>query len=610
MCGIVGILNRNEEPVSREILAHMTKRLAHRGPDANGVFTNGEIGIGHRRLSIVDPTPHSDQPMRLGSGRFVLSYAGELYNFKDIRHELKQKNIIFKTEGDTEVVYQALSAWGMKACERFNGMAALSWVDLDQRCLYLVRDRHGIKPLYYADLGSTLIFASEIKAMRDHPDFKPELNLDSFAEYMAFQNTIGGQTLFKNVQMVPQASIVRIPFEKDQPIETTQYYRPQFETDMRNLSVEQKAEKLDALLKEAITRQMGGKEQPSVYLSGGIDSSLISSIASLQHSPIHTIHIGFDVKNAARDEQHYDEYEAAKAISQIIGSTHHAQMMSAEKSGSNFENIILNLEDVKMGQCYANDAAARTASEFGKTVVSGLGSDELFGGYPWRNKIVLNSSSMAEFEKNIHDYWHSLTREDERNKLLSPIISHVKHVDTRAIVRDVLTIDDIQGEGQQNYFNAWRAFEYRTFLQGLLMLEDKIGMSYGVETRFPFLDNEIVEYAMQLPFAHALSSGNNKGKMILREVLRKYLPEEYAARRKIGFTGANNSWYRIGGGQYVRKQLFDPKEPIYDYTDYQFVKKLMEEHLAGITNRHRLIWALLSLNQMLKIFFHNSSAPQ
>ena len=607
MCGIVGILNRDGTPVDRSYLEAMTNAVKHRGPDGEGIYVSGSVGIGHRRLAILDQSEHAAQPMRFSGQAFTLSFSGEIYNYSDLRLELEKQGVQFRSSGDTEVVYQALALWGETAVAKFKGMFAIAWIDEDKRELLLARDQMGIKPLYYLASASSVLFASEIKSILAVPGSRAALNLQALAQYLAFQNVFGAETFFDGICEIEPGECRRVSFSKVQPDRVSRFGGFDFGYEDASLSFEETAEHLEYLLTQAVQRQNTNEAAPSVYLSGGLDSSLLAVLAS-QHSEITAITVGFDVEGAEAFERDADETQIAQDIANQIGLKHLQCRVSSGQAQNATPDIIRHLEDPKMGQSYANFEAARLAGEAGKTVLSGLGADEFLGGYPWRYGAALSSEDDEVLRDNIHAYWHGLTLADERKQLLKPIWSDVRDVDTYDLVAQrTATLNDMEGPARG--YRVWRAFEFQTFLRGLLSVDDKLGMAHSVETRFPFLDEDLVEFMLKIPVQHLLPItqmdqplSNTEGKKILRHLVEKNLSPTIANRKKRGFTGPNNSWYRAHQASYLRADLTDPQAPLFDFLDFKSVCAAVEEHIEGKSQRHRLIWSLLSVNQWCREF--------
>ena len=296
MCGICGVLNFDGAPVSPAVLQVMTDAIAHRGPDGEGHFTEGGIGLGHRRLAIIDLSEAASQPMTTPDGRFVISYNGEVYNFQELRLELGAAGRVFVSRSDTEVVLAALAEWGVEALNRFNGMFAFALWDNKTRELLLARDRYGIKPLYYTRVGNTLLFASEIKAFLAYPAYEPQLDPEALVEYFTFQNLFTDRSLFKGVRILPAGCYLLVGREVGR---VERYWDFAVSEPKEKRSADDYAAELDHLFRAAVDSQLVGDVPISAYLSGGIDSGSITSIAA-QHFPhLRSFTIGFDLSSAS-----------------------------------------------------------------------------------------------------------------------------------------------------------------------------------------------------------------------------------------------------------------------------------------------------------------------
>ena len=279
MCGIAGVLNFNGEPASPLLLKRMTDAISHRGPDGEGHYIDEALGLGHRRLAIIDLSAAGHQPMATTNGRFVISYNGEVYNFKELQIELEAEGNRFHSRTDSEVVLKALAQWGTDALTRFNGMFALALWDTERKELLLARDRHGIKPLYYAQVGNRLLFGSEVKAILADPSYRTEMDHDGLLEYLTFQNFFTDRTLFKNVHLLPQGSFLRISAERG--IRTpTRYWDYMFEEPKSSADEQEYVEELDRLFQQAVSRQLISDVDVGAYLSGGMDSGAVTALAA------------------------------------------------------------------------------------------------------------------------------------------------------------------------------------------------------------------------------------------------------------------------------------------------------------------------------------------
>ena len=504
MCGITGYVNLDGEQVSPSILEQMTRALEHRGPDGQGIWHHDHIGLGHTRLKIIDLSPLGNQPMISNDRNFILSYNGEIYNFEELKNELKTKGYQFNSTTDTEVLLNGFVEWGINVIHRLNGMFAFVIYDMRQNTLYLARDRYGIKPLYYTQKNKTLIFGSEIKSIIQHPSINVEINLEGLLEYFTFQNFFTDQTLFKDIFLLGPGQYLKIDlnsFKGENSVKNliVSYWDYDFAEPSSSRSEESYLEELDELFQQAVQRQLMSDVPVGSYLSGGMDSGSITAIASQHLKNMPTFTCGFDTRSASGHEANYDERLAAEHMSCIFGTEHYEMFLKASDMERVLPRVVWSLEEPRVGQSYPNYCIAQLASKFSKVVLSGTGGDELFGGYPWRYVRSLQSDNFEHYVDDYYLYWQRLIPNAEMQKIFHPIWDHVKHVKTRDIFRNVFPVSAEKLTKPEDYINHSLYFEAKTFLHGLLVIEDKLSMSHSLETRVPFLDNDLVDFAMKLP---------------------------------------------------------------------------------------------------------------
>ncbi|MBM3821247.1 MAG: asparagine synthase (glutamine-hydrolyzing), partial [Acidimicrobiia bacterium] len=500
MCGIAGVLNRGGEPVSPVVLRQMTNAIAHRGPDGEGFYSDTSVGLGHRRLSIIDLSPAGTQPMVSSDGQVVLSYNGEVYNFRELRAELVRAGYQFRSTTDSEVVLNAWHHWGPAAVSRFNGMFAFAVWDTRERTLFLVRDRYGIKPLYYASLGRAFVFGSEQKAIMQHPEFDPALDTEALLEYFTFQNIFTDRTLLRGVRLLPAASIARLSADGGE-LHISRYWDFRFRDPDGPVDVREYREELDRLIQQAVSRHLITDVELGAYLSGGMDSGTLTALAAIELPCIKSFTCGFDVSSASGIELAFDERAKAEAMSARFCTEHYEMVLKAGDMERCLPKLAWHMEEPRVGQSYPIYYAAQLASKFVKVVLSGAGGDELFGGYPWR---YYRATACNDFEHYIDEYytfWQRLIPNKAIAKVFAPIWGEVKHVWTRDIFRDVFLTHDNELDRPEDYINHSLYFEAKTFLHGLLVVEDKLSMAHGLETRVPFMDNDLVDFAMRCPIA-------------------------------------------------------------------------------------------------------------
>jgi asparagine synthase (glutamine-hydrolysing) len=625
MCGIAGVLDLRGRAVPPAVLEQMTRRLAHRGPDGEGVFVDGCLGLGHRRLAVIDLSPAGAQPMSSPDGRFVLSFNGEIYNYRELRGELVARGHRFRTATDTEVLLLAWAEWQEALLERLNGMFAFAIWDARERSLVLARDRFGVKPLYWSVRDGVFAFGSEVKAILAHPAFSAEVDREALLEYFTFQNYFTDRTMFRGVSLLPAGGWLRLSPEDASPPAPRRYWDYQFiEPDAScGPSDDELAEELDHLFRRAVERQLVSDVELGSYLSGGIDSGSITAVAARTFPWLKTFTCGFDLRSTSGLELAYDEREKAEYMSYLFRTEHYEMVLKSGDMERALPRLAWHLEEPRVGQSYPNFYAAGLAARFVKVCLSGTGGDELFGGYPWRYYRAVVNSSFEDYVDKYYRYWHRLVPNSALRRLFAPIRADVRHVWTRDIFRDVFARHASSLERPEDYVNHSLYFEARTFLHGLLVVEDKLSMAHGLETRVPFLDNDLVDFAMRLSVRRKLGNlgevvrlnenepgiktqkffeRTRDGKMLLRRTLARYVPPEISEDVKQGFSAPDASWFKGDSIDYVRRELWDPKARIFEYLDAATAQELVGEHLDGRENRRLFIWSLLSFEWWLRTF--------
>ncbi len=620
MCGVVGFINIDGKPVSPTVLKNATNALSHRGPDGEGQWIEGNIGLGHRRLSIIDLSSDGSQPMISDDNRYVLSYNGEVYNYRELRDELKAKGIWFRSKTDSEVVLNALAIWGKDALLKFNGMFALALWDRKEKCLILARDRYGIKPLYYSLQNNIFAFASEQKAILENPDFIRSINNAGLLEYFTFQNIFTNQTLVNSVSILPSGHFISVDLNdlSNQKIKPTMYWDYKFKEPDVQVRNEEYKEELDRLFRQAVKRQLTSDVELGSYLSGGMDSGAISAISANHYSYIKTFTCGFDLSSASGIELSFDERKKAEAMSALFKTEHYEMVLKSGDMERCLPKLAWHLEEPRVGQSYPNYYAAKLASKFVRVVLSGSGGDEMFGGYPWRYFRAANSKNFEQFVDEYYLYWQRLVNNSELKKLFSPIWKDVKHIWTRDIFRDVFRTHENELSRPEDYINHSLYFEAKTFLHGLFIVEDKLSMAHGLENRVPFMDNDLVDFAMSCPINMKLNNlsevvkinenssldkkkshfeKTSDGKLILREMMKAYIPEHITKAQKQGFSSPDASWFKGESIDFLHKKLSDKRSKIYEFLDYSTVNRLIKDHTTGKKNRRLLVWSFLNIEE-------------
>lgn len=619
MCGICGIIETDGHPVQRSELQRMLQAIDHRGPDGSGIIIDSSIALGHCRLSIMDLSQAGHQPMSTGDGFFSITYNGEIYNFKELRTELQGLGHIFYSRTDTEVILRAYAQWGSACVLRFNGMFAFAIADYKRRQLFLARDRYGIKPLYYAFLGSTFLFSSEHKAFLTHPKFSARLDPVGLAEYFTFQNIISQRTLLSGVNIFPHGCYACLPLRNCGELNIVRYWDYDFREDPLITDASACQEELDRLFQQAVKRQLVSDVEIGSYISGGMDSGSITAIAAQNLPCIKTFTCGFDLNSASGIELSCDERSSAELMSYRYKTEHYEMVLKAGDMERVLPNVVWHIEEPRVGQSYPNYCIANLASKFVKVVLAGSGGDELFAGYPWRYYHTTDAKNFDDYIDKYYNFWQRLLPDEELRQLFIPLNHEIRHVRIRDIFSSIFQ-SEIYPLSIEEYINMSLYFEAKTFLHGLLVVEDKLSMAHGLETRVPFLDNDLVDFAMRLPVRMKLRNLKNilhvdendvakqkihfsktqDGKYLLRETMRRYIPESIVDAKKQGFSAPDASWFKGDSISYVKRLLLAPNARIYEFLDRGVIERNIQYHLKGKKNKRLLIWSLLSFENWLR----------
>lgn len=628
MCGIAGIYNLNGAPASEEILKSMAKAIGHRGPDGEGYFRSDHIALAHKRLAILDTSSLGTQPMHSKDGNWTIVFNGCIYNYPELKKELQQKGHSFISTTDTEVIAEGLSAYGASFFQRLNGMFAVGAWNHAERALYLSRDRYGIKPLYYWFTGKNLVFASEVKAIIKHPEFKTALNPLALNEYFTFQNMFTFQTLFKEVYMLPPANTVRVDSMSTE-IKYQSWWDYNFTEPDEAMTFEDAVSETERLFKKAVGRQIISDVPVGSYLSGGMDSGSITAIASTHFKRLTTFTCGFDMSEVTGIEANFDERRDAELMANHFKTEHYEQVLNAGDIKWALPQLVKHLEDLRVGMSYPNYYIAQLASKFVKVCLQGTGGDELFGGYPWRYYRIYKSVSQQEFFNLYYDFWQRLVPDSQRGNLFtSKIISQVDFDEPRRIFERVFTFNEqLKYDTPEDHINNSLYFEAKTFLPGLLLMGDKLSMASGLEERFPFLDNDLVDFAQKVPVRHKLGNlqkmikiNENEfgdklkkyqeyddGKNVLRKAMMNFMPERILNRKKQGFSAPDESWYRGENAAYIKELLLNKNTVSGEFINVDFMHQIVNEHVNEKINHRLLIWSFMNFEWWCRIFLNGET---
>lgn len=626
MCGLVGIFHLDGDPVDLSLIQSLAVAISHRGPDGEGVFVEDYIGLGHRRLAILDTSPRGSQPMQSKNQEWVLVFNGCIYNFLELKLELKSKGSEFITTTDTEVIVEGIATYGIKFLERLDGMFAIAAWNKKTKQLFLSRDRYGIKPLYYWLKGRTLVFASEIKSIIKHPEHRVEVNLSALNEYFTFQNLFRYHTLFKDVFLLPPANTIKIELG-DKDIKHHSWWDYDFSSPDESMTFEDAKQETKRLLHNAVSKQMIADVPVGSYLSGGMDSGSITSLASKHVRRLATFTAGFELSEVDGLEASFDERLDAELMANAFKTEHYEQVINAGDLAWSLPRVVWHLEDLKVGMSYPNYYISRLASKFVKVCLQGTGGDELFGGYPWRYYRVHHSLNQQEFFNNYYGFWQRLVADEDKINLFQPnVFSQIQLKEPREVFERVFTFNsNLSYDTPEHHIQNSLYFEIKTFLPGLLLVGDKLSMANGLEERFPFLDNDLVNFAQKTPLKHKLGNlekmkrideneFRNKrhlyqefddGKSVLRQAMMEFLPEKIIKRKKQGFSAPDESWYRGENANYVKNLLLGKKTASAEFINPDYIRKIVDEHINHRINHRLLIWSLMCFEWWCRLFLNN-----
>lgn len=625
MCGICGIFERSGNPVDRRLLDAMTSVMRHRGPDGEGRFVDGEIGLGHRRLSIID-VDGGAQPIGSEDGCIQLVFNGEIYNFVELREELEAAGHRFKTRSDTEVIVHAYEQWGRECVRHFNGMFAFALWDSHARRLFLARDHLGIKPLYYVSVGDRVLFASEIKALLQDPDCCREVDVGALAELFTFRYVPSPKTLFQGIRKLPPGHSMTLSAEGAE-VERFWNWVPVHRT---NWDEESLIEEYRILLEDAVRLQLRSDVPLGLFLSSGIDSGVLLAIMSAHSSgPVQAFTIGFE------GGEKTNEVRDAQALARMFGATHRFMTVTPEDYVTYYDKYLWDIEEP-----VGNESAAafyfvsKITREHVKVALSGQGADEPWGGYDRHLGAKLSAyysrlpsvvtGRIAPFLARMPGRFERLkrgvaslgeadmlTRFAKVYSFFSPEMKHQlfkgglkDHIagdvfGTREALRRLQTdVRHLDPVSQMLYIDT------RSNLpDDLLMVGDKTSMTNSLEARVPFLDYRLVEFVESLPYQLKLKGLT--GKHLHKRALEKWLPREVVYRKKKGFANPVEDWFRTRMRPFVEECLLSPDSGVARYFDQTYIRTMLRADQEGREQLRRHIYLLLSFELWHRAFMRS-----
>ncbi len=621
MCGIAGYLNKDGQG-SAEMAEQMAARLLHRGPDSGGAWSDGFANLAFRRLAILDLTETGNQPMVSKCGNYTVVFNGEVYNFEELRKELGG---VWRGHSDTEVMLEAMIRWGVnEAARRFNGMFAIALWNRQTRELSLLRDRMGKKPLYYGWRGNSFLFGSELKALSAHPDFEGKLDRNALAHYFRYAAIPSPLSIYQGISKLPPGCYLKVKLDTAAPLIPERYWSAKelVQQPKETFSFEEAQTVLDRKLREAVRLRQVADVPLGAFLSGGIDSSLIVALMQAQSAqPIRTFTIGFE-------EAEFNEATAAKAVASHLKTSHTEWILTPERAREEIPKIPFYYDEPFADSSQIPTMLVSSLARKEVTVaLTGDGGDELFAGYNrhfwigrvWnviaklspemRQRLARSLKAMpAGLVKKmtfVSNPMHKLDRitrllgSENLSNLYQRVISQWNEPNELVIGgrEPSLWIDEPEKDLS---IEEWMLFrDLVTYLpDDILTKVDRASMAYSLEVRSPFLDPEIIQFAWRLPLSYKMKQG--KGKLILRELLSKYLPRDLYERPKQGFGIPIGAWLRGPLRDWAEELLNEERLKREGYLQPSMVRKKWEAHLEGKENAENALWTVLMFQSWLE----------
>ena len=609
MCGFTGFTNIQDN--SEKVLAGMMERIVHRGPDSGGKYIDSDIALGFRRLSIIDITSSGDQPILNEDGTKVLLFNGEIYNYQSLRKVLKEKGHIFKTNTDSEVLLHGYEEYGERLLGKLRGMFAFVIWDTKSKELFAARDFFGIKPFYYAEMGNTFMFGSEIKSFLDHPDFKKELNTAALENYLTFQYSPCDETFFKGVFKLQPAHYLKY---KNGKLEKKRYWDVRFKAD-GTPDMDEWVEKISKTFEDSVRAHKISDVEVGSFLSSGVDSSYAASVAKVDK----TFTVGFG------EDEKYNEIGWAKEFSKYIGKENISHVITPEEYWDHIPKIQYHLDEpLADPACIALYFVCREAAKYVKVVLSGEGADEIFGGYniykeplgshaykslpmPIRrgigkaaehlphkkgvNFLIRNGKTLEErFIGNAFMF-----TEKERKKLLK--------IKTDAPAPTEITKPFYARVKDQDEITKMQYLDLHLWMSGDILLKaDKMSMANSLELRVPFLDKEVMHLAERIPTKYRVSKENTK--LAMRRAALKAAPPKTANKKKLGFPVPIRVWLREDKYYDIVRSTFE-SEAGKKFFNTEYLIKLLDDHRAQKYDNSRRIWTVYVFLVWYKVFFED-----
>ncbi len=615
MCGIAGFTQFNHQFGNEQTLQKMGNAILHRGPDAGGVYLKDNIGLSHRRLSIIDPTEAGNQPMVSQDGRYIIVFNGEIYNFLSLRKELKKQNFPLKTHTDTEVLLTLYEQHGKDVLNKINGMFAFAIWDTTKQTLFIARDRVGKKPLYYYKQKNDIIFASELKAILTLPKIPRKIRADAVYDFFAYQYIPDPKTIFENIHKLEPGHYLEIT---ESSFTKTKYWDISFSKQSKDNEIQIK-EKLQKLLNECTKKRMVSDVPLGAFLSGGVDSSgIVAMMAKNTESKITTCSIGFD-------DEKFNETEFAKAVAEQFHTNHH-ELTVHQNVKENLEKIVSFFDEPfadpsLVPTFYVSELARQKVT----VAIAGDGGDEVFAGYEKyttdtiENNLrklfpeIIRTTLFPSFASILEKFNNAYCKKGSsllRTLSLDPAMgfyitnSHITDELWQRIITDntknkigsyhpsQITTDYYEQCDGIDHMSRILYTDIKTYLPGSILVKaDRMSMANSLEVRAPILDYKLMEFAATLPSSLKYNKGEKK--YILKEAFKDFLPDDILYRKKMGFEVPLADWLRGEIKSIAEQKLFNSTSGLTDYFKINEVKNLWDQHQSGKRDYSTPLWSML-----------------
>ncbi len=614
MCGICGAVGSGAHSVDIQI---MMDEMRHRGPDGEGSWRGKDVALGHRRLAIVDLSVNAAQPFISNDNNIAATVNGEIYNYPALRSELEAKGAVFQSNCDSEIVLHAYREWGVDSFVKFNGMFAFALWDEAQKKLFLVRDRLGIKPVYYLEDGETLIFASDIRALikATGRDAWP-INPSGFASYLAHQNNFGDETLFAGIKLLAPGYYLECANNK---VSTHCFWKLKFP---ENCLTEETGiiDRFRKTVAAAVSRHLMSDVPPAAYLSAGFDSSLVTTLAATEMRGDIVAFTG-----AFREGGWYDEVAGARKTASTLNIKHNDAVIDAQAFKDSLDDMVFALEEPRMGLgALPQYIVARRAAQAHKVILTGHGGDELFSGYPvfkfallkryiGRSPLIfMRLATTIRFSELPHLAYFTIKSLFNRDgRPYSPVLfdpatqKKALNQDAIALLAKITPAKNISTQGASAYETLYTTY-LTDYLHGLLVVEDKISMAHSLESRTPLLDNEMVDLSLVISEESKLSGGTLKH--IIKAAGRGILPDELYDMPKRGFPTPLSKWLRSDLADWLRERISGEQTSLTRLFKRSYLERTVENYLTTWRQHIRPLdeiptqrmWMLLCLESWLR----------